>query len=123
MHARIVQLSHGVNNVRRALGRPYWPLTEGLKLGIATSARFIEQFEQVAASYALAHGYDGVICGHIHRANLRTIHGITYANTGDWVESCSALAENEQGELKLLRWPAMAGQAPLPAAALVAEPA
>ena len=120
MHARTVQLSHTVNNVRRTLGRPFWPFTEALKLGIGTSARFIEHFEQVAAGHARAHGYDGVICGHIHRANLRDIGGTTYANTGDWVESCSALIESERGELQLLRWPA----APAPrrvAAALVAE--
>ena len=106
LHARTVQASGTINNVRRALGRPYWPLTEALKLGIATSARFIEQFEQVAANHARAHGYDGVICGHIHRANLRTIGGVVYANTGDWVESCSALVECERGNLALLRWPA-----------------
>jgi UDP-2,3-diacylglucosamine pyrophosphatase LpxH len=108
MHARTVQVSHAVNNVRRALGRPYWAFTEALKLGIGTSARFIEHFEEVAAGHAAALGYDGVICGHIHRANLRQIGGITYANTGDWVESCSALIESERGELELLRWPAAA---------------
>jgi UDP-2,3-diacylglucosamine pyrophosphatase LpxH len=110
MHARTVQVSHTVNNLRRALGRPYWPFTEALKLGIGTSARFIEHFEQVAAAHARAHGYDGVICGHIHRANLRDIDGISYANTGDWVESCSALIESGCGELELVRWPAPVAQ-------------
>jgi UDP-2,3-diacylglucosamine pyrophosphatase LpxH len=106
LHARAVQVSHAVNNVRRAMDKPYWPLTEALKLGIGTSARFIEHFEQVAAGHARAHGYDGVICGHIHRANLRLIGGTVYANTGDWVESCSALMECRRGDLTLLRWPA-----------------
>jgi UDP-2,3-diacylglucosamine pyrophosphatase LpxH len=123
MHGRIVQVSDAVNNARRALGKPYWPMTEALKLGIATSARFIEHFEQVAADHARAHGYDGVICGHIHRANLRTIGGVVYANTGDWVESCSALAECEQGQLKLLRWPALAPQAVAEPGTLVADAA
>ena len=56
-----------------------------------------------------AQGYDGVVCGHIHRANLREIGGTLYANTGDWVESCSALIESEAGQLTLLRWSQLAG--------------
>lgn len=99
-----VGLSHLINNARRRLGQPYWPLTERLKLGIGISARYIRQFEEVAAGHARTQGYDGVVCGHIHRANLREIGGTLYANTGDWVESCSALTENQAGQLTLLRW-------------------
>ena len=91
--------------LRRALGRPYWPLAERLKLSIGTSLRYIEEFEQLASQHARAQGYDGVVCGHIHRANLRRIAGTLYCNTGDWVESCTALIERERGELELLRWP------------------
>jgi UDP-2,3-diacylglucosamine pyrophosphatase LpxH len=105
LHGTMVSVSHTVNNVRRALGRPYWPLTEYLKLRIGASLRYIEQFEQLAAAHARDNGYDGVVCGHIHRANLRRIAGALYANTGDWVESCSALVESGRGELSLLRWP------------------
>jgi len=76
-----------------------------IKLGIAASVRDIERFERAAAGHARAHGYDGVICGHIHRANLRHIDGTIYCNTGDWIESCSALIETLDGELRLLRWP------------------
>jgi len=100
-----IGLSHGVNNVRRAFGRPYWPMVERIKLGIGPSVRYIERFEEVAASHARKEGYDGVVCGHIHRANLRNIDGTVYSNTGDWVESCSALIETLDGELQLLRWP------------------
>jgi UDP-2,3-diacylglucosamine pyrophosphatase LpxH len=105
LHGMMLGLNHTVNNVRRALGRPYWPLAEHLKLSIGTSVRFIEEFEQLASQHARAQGYDGVVCGHIHRANLRRIAGTLYCNTGDWVESCSALIERERGELELLRWP------------------
>ena len=108
-HELTVAANHHVNNVRRALGKPYWPLAEYLKLRVGTSRRYIEQFEQLAAHYALAHGYDGVICGHIHRASLQRIDGTLYANCGDWVESCSALIESERGELQLLRWPNQQG--------------
>lgn len=105
-HGATVGVSHLVNNVRRSFGRPYWAMTERLKLGIGVSARYIQQFEELAAAHARAQGYEGVVCGHIHRPNLRDIGGIVYANTGDWVESCSALTEGEGGELTLLRWPA-----------------
>jgi len=105
-----------VNNVRRALGRPYWPLAEWLKLSVGTSLRYIEQFERLAALHAARFGYDGVVCGHIHRANLRHIAGTLYCNTGDWVESCTALIENPQGQLELLRWPRQRTASARPAA-------
>jgi len=103
-HGLTVGVSNFVNNVRRACGRPYWALTEPVKLRLGVAARYIAQFESLAAAHARAQGYDGVVCGHIHRANLTAIDGVVYANTGDWVESCSALTENEAGELSLLRW-------------------
>ncbi|MBV9620833.1 MAG: UDP-2,3-diacylglucosamine diphosphatase [Gammaproteobacteria bacterium] len=103
LHGMTVGVSHRINNVRRALGRPYWALTAPLKLGLPSSARYIERFETLAAGYARQHGYDGVVCGHIHSANLREIGGTLYANTGDWIESCSALVETAHGELRLLR--------------------
>jgi UDP-2,3-diacylglucosamine pyrophosphatase LpxH len=105
-----VVLSDSINNVRRRLGMPYWPVAEHLKLSIGPSMRYINQFEHAAARHARLAGYDGVICGHIHRAIIRHIEGTLYCNTGDWVESCSALVEHHTGELALLRWPQ-----PLPA--------
>ena len=97
--------NHRVNELRRLFGLPYRPQTEKLKAAIGTSARFIAKFENVAAAQAREQGYDGVICGHIHRANLCRIEGTFYANTGDWVESCSALVETRAGEMQLMRWP------------------
>jgi UDP-2,3-diacylglucosamine pyrophosphatase LpxH len=122
VHGLAVRVSHRVNNLRRAVGRPYWPLTERLKLSIGPSVRYIEQFEQHAAQHARSQGYDGVVCGHIHRANLRHIAGTLYCNTGDWVESCTALVESERGELELLRWP-HPRSAPLRSAAALAADA
>lgn len=101
----VVAASHVVNNARRGMGKPYWPFVERIKLGIGASLRYIERFEEAATSHARAEGYDGIVCGHIHRANLRQIDGTVYCNTGDWVESCSALIETLDGELQLLRWP------------------
>jgi UDP-2,3-diacylglucosamine pyrophosphatase LpxH len=123
LHDATVMVSHRVNNLRRALGKPYWPLAERMKLSIGASVRYIEQFERLAAQHARTQGYDGVVCGHIHRANLRHIEGTLYGNTGDWVESCSALIETQQGELQLLRWPHAARPRLRPAEPLVADAA
>jgi UDP-2,3-diacylglucosamine pyrophosphatase LpxH len=101
----VVGANHLLNNARRGLGKPYWPFVERIKLGIGASVRYIERFEAAAIGHARAEGYDGIVCGHIHRANLRQIDGTVYCNTGDWVESCSALIETLDGELQLLRWP------------------
>jgi UDP-2,3-diacylglucosamine pyrophosphatase LpxH len=118
-----VWVSHAANNLRRAFGKPYWPLAERIKLSVGPSVRYIARFEQAAVQHARAHGYDGVLCGHIHRANLRRIDGILYCNTGDWVESCSALIETAQGELQLLRWPQNPLPVRRPATRLATDPA
>jgi UDP-2,3-diacylglucosamine pyrophosphatase LpxH len=123
LHGATVAVSHGVNNLRRMLGQPYWAMSERLKLSFAASVRFISEFEHLAARHARAQGYDGVVCGHIHRANLCRIEGTLYANSGDWVESCSALIETSSGELQLLRWPNLAHTAPQAADGLIADAA
>ncbi|HVN44988.1 MAG TPA: UDP-2,3-diacylglucosamine diphosphatase [Steroidobacteraceae bacterium] len=123
LHGATLCANHQVNNLRRALGRPYWPLAERLKLSIGTSLRYIEQFEQLAARHAAGFGYDGVVCGHIHRANLRQIGGTLYCNTGDWVESCTALIESPRGQLELLRWHSPAPARQRSSAAPVADAA
>jgi len=105
LYTGTILVNHRLNDLRRALGRPYWSLAERVKLSIGTSLRYIEHFERLAAEHAHEKGYDGVVCGHIHRANLRRIGGALYGNSGDWVESCTALLENDDGELELLRWP------------------
>jgi UDP-2,3-diacylglucosamine pyrophosphatase LpxH len=93
-----------LNDVGRVIGRPYWPIAERLKLAVSGSVRYIERFEQVAAAHAAEQGFDGILCGHIHRANLRRIGETLYCNTGDWVETCSAMVEEPSGELRLVRW-------------------
>ncbi len=99
-----IVINDRLNDVRRVLGRPYFPLAERLKLAIERSARYIEHYESAAIRHAAALGYDGILCGHIHRANLRRVGPTLYCNTGDWVETCSAVIEDASGELRLLRW-------------------
>ena len=97
--------NHRLNDLRRHCGWPYLPVAERMKLTLGASSRYIARFERIAAAHATAQGYDGIVCGHIHRANLRRIGEAVYCNTGDWVESCSALIEDREGALHLRRWP------------------
>ena len=92
------------NKVRRRLGFPYWSFSSWAKLKVKNAVNFIGAFEQALAAEAERHGCDGVICGHIHHAEMRELGGVEYVNTGDWVESCTAVAERYDGTLELVRW-------------------
>jgi len=93
-----------VNQLRKILGMPYWSLSQYLKHRVKNAVEYISKFEDVVADEARRRGVDGVVCGHIHHAEMRDIDGILYCNDGDWVESCSALVEDRQGKLSILRW-------------------
>jgi UDP-2,3-diacylglucosamine pyrophosphatase LpxH len=92
------------NRWQRHLNHPYWSLANFLKQRIGRATAYIARFEAAAAHEAARRGLDGVICGHIHHADLRDIHGVLYCNDGDWVESCTALVERFDGSLEILRW-------------------
>jgi len=92
------------NSVRRKLGFPYWSVSAFLKHKVKNAVEFIGDYETALADEARRRGVDGVICGHIHHAEMRDIGGVTYCNDGDWVESCTALVEHESGELEILHW-------------------
>ncbi len=93
-----------LNTVRRWLGLDYWSLSKMLKSRTKRAMNFIHSFEEHVASYCQRKGFDGAICGHIHVAEMRDIDGIAYRNTGDWVESCTALAENYDGSWEILHF-------------------
>jgi len=97
-------LNRWFNALRRRLGFPYWSLSAYLKHSIKNAVSFISSFEAALVHAAEQRGVDGVICGHIHHAAIREVDGITYCNTGDWVESCTALVESPEGKLSILRW-------------------
>jgi UDP-2,3-diacylglucosamine pyrophosphatase LpxH len=92
------------NRARRLLGFGYWSLSAFLKTRVKNTLQFVENFEAAVADEARRRGVDGVICGHIHKAEMRDIDGIAYINDGDWVESCSALVEHPDGRLEILEW-------------------
>lgn len=92
------------NRMRKWLGMPYWSLSAYLKRRVKNAVQFIYDFEEAVAHEATHRGLDGVVCGHIHSAEIRRIGDITYYNDGDWVESCTALVEDEQGGMRILDW-------------------
>ncbi len=103
----ILMLNTLFNHARRKMGFGYWSLSAFLKGKVKNALQFIENFEGAVADEARRRGVDGVICGHIHKAEMRDIDGITYINDGDWVESCTALVEHMDGRLELLEWAKM----------------
>ncbi|NNM56515.1 UDP-2,3-diacylglucosamine diphosphatase [Acidocella sp.] len=92
------------NNIRVKLGYPYWSLSAWLKLQVKEAVKAIDRFEGALADDARGRGFDGVVCGHIHHAEMRMVNGIMYLNDGDWVESCTALVEHPDGRLELVDW-------------------
>lgn len=96
--------NHWFNLVRRRLGYSYWSLSAYLKHKVKNAVQFIDDYEQTIVEEARRQGVDGVVCGHIHHAELRQVDGILYANDGDWVESCTALVEHMDGRLEIVHW-------------------
>ncbi len=99
-----LKLNRWFNHARASLGLPYWSLAQFLKHKVKNAVSYIGNFEEALAAEARKRGFDGVICGHIHKAEIRDIGGILYCNDGDWVESLTALVETHDGELRIIDW-------------------
>lgn len=93
-----------INKIRHNAGLPYWSLASNLKLKVKNARTYIEKFENAATLAAKHDGLDGVICGHIHHAEIKQLNDIVYYNTGDWVENCTAITEMHNGELNLIHY-------------------
>ena len=100
----LLWLNHWLNKARIVFNLPYWSLSQYLKLKVKSAVSFISAFEHVMVTETRRRGCDGIVCGHIHKPELRNIDGIIYANDGDWVESLSALVEHHDGRLELIEW-------------------
>ena len=103
-----------VNRIRRRLGWDYWSLSAWAKAKVKNAVRHIGQFEKALASEARRRGVDGVVCGHIHHARIDEKNGFVYVNSGDWVESCTAIAEHHDGRLEMIHWTAASGETTAP---------
>lgn len=100
----MMALNRWVNLVRRVFNLPYWSLSKYAKQKVKNAVSFISKFEEIVAHEAAHRGIDGVIAGHIHKAEMRDIAGIQYFNDGDWVEGCTALVEHYDGTMEILHW-------------------
>jgi len=113
----LVRANGGLSRIRRRLGRPgYWSLAGYAKRRVKKALQFIFDFEDAAIHSARQRGLDGIICGHIHSAALREVGGLTYVNCGDWVDSCTAIVEHDDGRLELVAWGTLASTLPVPLA-------
>ena len=104
LYGLTLELNRHLNSRRARLGLPYWSLSKYLKLKVKRAVSYVNDFELAVAREARKRGAQGVVCGHIHHAELRDVDGILYANDGDWVESLTALAEDPDGTLRILHW-------------------
>lgn len=123
----LLRMNRVVNWVRKRLGYDHWSLAKYLKHKVKRAVNFISEFEEALAMQCRKLGHDGVVCGHIHHAEITRYGEVTYMNCGDWVESCTALVEEPDGQYRILRWSKaraavpLAGDNRLPNAAPVAE--
>ncbi|MBN8920963.1 MAG: UDP-2,3-diacylglucosamine diphosphatase, partial [Rhizobiales bacterium] len=99
-----IALNTQVNRIRRRFGLTYWSLSQWAKLKVKNAVTFIGEYEQTLAAEARRHDVDGVICGHIHHAAMHDDFGLAYLNCGDWVESCTAIAEHFDGRFEIVTW-------------------
>jgi UDP-2,3-diacylglucosamine pyrophosphatase LpxH len=100
----VLWLNNHFNQLRRRLGYPYWSLSAYLKGKVKNAVVYVGNFADAVVDEARRRGVDGVVCGHIHHAEISQIGDILYCNDGDWVESCTALVEHWNGRLEIVRW-------------------
>ena len=100
----VLSLNNKFNWIRRRMGFGYFSLSQFLKHKVKKAVDFMFKFEENLANYCKKRGFDGVICGHIHHAEIKEINGVTYMNDGDWVESCTALVEHHDGKWEIITW-------------------
>jgi len=100
----MLELNRHFNALRSRFGYGYWSLSAWVKHRVKRAVSFISEFEEAVAHHCRKQGYDGVVCGHIHHAEIRDLQGVRYLNCGDWVESCTALVEDEHGEFRIVDW-------------------
>lgn len=100
----IIRLNDVWSRMRARLGLRYWSMSKWIKQNTKQAVSYVLNFEKLLADYCKTKGYDGIICGHIHTAEIRDIDGIIYMNDGDWVESCTALVEHWDGSWEILHW-------------------
>jgi len=113
LYSLILYFNRYLNLLRVRMGMQYWSLSQYLKHQVKNAVSYIADFEMIMAREARLRGCQGVVCGHIHKAEIRMIDNLLYCNDGDWVESLTALVETHGGELKIVHWPRILDDKPV----------
>jgi len=100
----LIKINKIVNHIRKAQGKSYYSFSKEIKKKVKKAVNYISDFEENLANLAKSKGYDGVICGHIHHPEIKDIGGVMYYNSGDWVESMSALAYNGKNDWEIIEY-------------------
>jgi UDP-2,3-diacylglucosamine pyrophosphatase LpxH len=104
LYDSLLVINRWFNSYRRVRGKKYFSISAWLKHKCKTAVNYIGDFEEILIREIRKHKVDGLICGHIHHASIKTMGDFLYSNSGDWVESCTALAENSNGTLGIIQW-------------------
>lgn len=99
-----IVINTAINKIRNLFNLSNWSLSSWLKYKVKEAVNFIGDYEDNLSNYAKNMHAEGVVCGHIHHANIRMIGDIQYLNCGDWVESCTALVEHMDGSFEIIKW-------------------
>jgi UDP-2,3-diacylglucosamine pyrophosphatase LpxH len=110
LYGLFMTVGRQINLIRRLVGMQRWSLVTWLKSRMGNALAYVRKFELAAVAAARSRGFEGIICGHIHRPHIEEIDGLLYCNDGDWVEHCSALIEDRNGELRI--WHSQAASLP-----------
>jgi UDP-2,3-diacylglucosamine pyrophosphatase LpxH len=100
----LIFLNRYLNRVREWFGKDYWSLSAYVKSKVKDAVKFVGSYEKAVVKYAHLHAADGIVNGHIHTPCIKPIGDIMYYNTGDWVESNSAIVEHHDGRMELIYW-------------------
>lgn len=104
LYDKILDINVWVNRIRRSFGFGYWSFASYIKLRAKSAVKYVTDYEDVMLQFGRKSGMAGVICGHIHRPEIRQVGDMTYMNCGDWVENCTALVEDFDGNFSLIRF-------------------
>ena len=99
----LLKLNRLYNHYRAWRGKEYYSVSKAIKARVKSAVNFVGEYEQQLQEFARKKSCDGIICGHIHTPEDKQVGEIRYLNSGDWVESLTAIVEHHDGRMELIR--------------------